>query len=145
MGSGSKRNWHLQLCGLALTLLGACSDSSQLPASARPDTTSATATSTGKAASQTAPAIGAPTSSAAASSAMTIEYDPDGPNKIDEKSLMGDKAACDQVMACCNGEKGPLALGCKLAIAQSKGDCAVIAPKVVKMAGELGKSTPTCK
>ncbi|MFO0614672.1 MAG: hypothetical protein U0414_18950 [Polyangiaceae bacterium] len=91
----------------------------------------------------------APTSSvgvgAPSASAVTLTYNPDGPNDIDDAKLHGDPATCAKVKACCNGQSGPLALGCQMAVSQESGNCAAILATVQPLASELGKPPPGCK
>src|SRR4051812_25346792 len=105
-------------------------DSSTSKASAKSSSapTSSVAARASSAPSSSAVAIGAPGDS------TVINFNPDGPNHIDESKLKGDAASCAKVKACCEGQTGAIALGCQMAIGQELGDCAKIAATVVPLA-----------
>ncbi len=142
-------NHLLSVLAVFVPLLAACSSdakggkssgsatASQKPADSK---TTEPAKTAAPSAAQTGVVIGPPGSSGA-----TIEYNPDGPNAIDPTKLKGDKATCDKVMACCNKQSGPLALGCQLAISSEGGDCAKILKTVQPMAKEMGKPPAGCE
>jgi hypothetical protein len=114
--------------------------SSEPSGRARAESTSATTSAPAPSAATAAASVAPP-----AASSVVIEFNPNGPNPIDDKKLHGDAATCGKVKACCKNNGGALALGCQMAIAENAGDCAKIAPQVTQLAKELGKPPAGCE
>jgi hypothetical protein len=141
-----------------LSLAAACSSqgdgsaksgSAKAGSSGSPRTSgSSSAAAPGPTSAQTTTALALPSSiriGPPGDSGATISYDPDGPNHMDESRLHGDAKACAVVKSCCQDQKGPLALGCQLALSESAGDCTKMAETVRKLASELGQPPAGCK